>query len=136
MKLENQVTSLELSKKLKELGFPQDSLFYWFNPYFRKCSDSEYKLEQGQGSQKDISSYTVAELGELLPSTIHINGMGNVPMWTGRNGYGEWLIEYHITFNPPVVEIIEKTEADCRAKMLIWLTGNGYIKPSSEEKNE
>ena len=29
MKLENQVVSLELAKKLKELGFEQKSLFYW-----------------------------------------------------------------------------------------------------------
>ena len=29
MKLEDQVCSLELAKKLKELGVKQDSLFYW-----------------------------------------------------------------------------------------------------------
>lgn len=29
MKIEQQVVSLELAKQLKELGVPQDSLFYW-----------------------------------------------------------------------------------------------------------
>jgi hypothetical protein len=29
MPLENQVVSLELAKKLKELGMKQESLFYW-----------------------------------------------------------------------------------------------------------
>lgn len=29
MKLEDQVVSLELAKKLKELGYKQESLFYW-----------------------------------------------------------------------------------------------------------
>ena len=38
MKLEDQVCSLELSKRLKELGVKQDSLWYWnakegYTPY-------------------------------------------------------------------------------------------------------
>ena len=32
MKLEDQVCSLESARRLKELGFKQDSLFYWQRP--------------------------------------------------------------------------------------------------------
>lgn len=32
-KLIDHITSLELSKKLKELGFPQNSLFYWVKTF-------------------------------------------------------------------------------------------------------
>ena len=49
MKLKQQVTSLKLSKKLKELGVEQNSIFYWNNT---RCS---------------------SELGEMLPKIISNN---------------------------------------------------------------
>lgn len=76
MKLEQQVCSLELSKKLKELGVKQESLFYWSN-----CCEKEFTLEcslwhdietweWGNGHtlenvETKYSAFTVAELGEI-----------------------------------------------------------------------
>ena len=34
MKLEDQVPSLELCKKLKELGYPQEGYFRWEREYY------------------------------------------------------------------------------------------------------
>ena len=71
MNLEDQVCSLELAQKLKELGFKQESLFYWV-----KLSEKKSKLkkrEWGLANEGEflkkcdyISAYTVAELGIWL----------------------------------------------------------------------
>lgn len=89
MKLENQLTSLEPSKRLKELGFKQESLFYW-----QKWTQSDWKLSyhkdfdginhkgqvevDGLEIIRDIandtddacSAYTIAELGKMLKPEI------------------------------------------------------------------
>ena len=80
MKLESQVCSLELAKRLKELNCKQESLWWWYkNPrtqYKIGLSHSEYIFELlphslialAKTSYKRYSAFTVAELGEMLPS--------------------------------------------------------------------
>jgi hypothetical protein len=77
MKLGWQVCSLELAKRLKELGAPQDSLFYWLGPksiglprQVRPAPFVDYCVNI------DIhpiiaSAFTVAELGAMLPKNLH-----------------------------------------------------------------
>src|SRR5207237_834898 len=67
MQLEEQVVSLELAKKLEELGVKQVSYFYWI----RRKPFNDYSL--GTDVYKETtfySAFSVAELGELLPSSI------------------------------------------------------------------
>lgn len=79
MKLEKQVCSLELAKKLKELGVKQESIFYWTRSYTRKTgvfqADSKYYLAYSKNkkyyAEYECSAFTVAELGELLPPCYH-----------------------------------------------------------------
>ena len=77
MKLENQLTTLETSKKLKELGVKQESLYWWYQVYAESISmkDAEegkkvkmkWILEPlNRSGNAEISAYTVAELGEML----------------------------------------------------------------------
>lgn len=179
MNLEQQVVSLDLAKQLKELGVPQESLFYWvkgrmdygyegewdieesenwfifdhvvnhtfrdfdFSPYVGSMgeTDEEYlawekrKNEAIVKMKNDVcSSYTVAELGEMLPRHIDVYSDADpvvslnlyVSKWT--NG---WLVEYlsvgGIRFMIHAVEA--QNEADARAKMLIWLIENNYLDP-------
>jgi len=63
MKLKDQVTSLELSKKLKELGAEQKSLWYWDN---HEGLDQGFILTQEAETEEFYSAFTVAELGEML----------------------------------------------------------------------
>ena len=59
--LEKQVCSLELAKKLKELGVRQESIFYW------EKRDGWELVDDPYDDQFELySAFTVAELGELL----------------------------------------------------------------------
>jgi len=81
MKLENQVCSLELAKKLKELGVKQESLFYWrYNDGMDEWFIDEWD-EFGPGKEfisslKATSAFTVAELLEMLkePVLVPVDG--------------------------------------------------------------
>ena len=100
MKLEQQVTSRELSEKLRDLGVKQESIFYWTHftgngdgyffaygtediEYGEKCngypSIGDYipvhtSPEKGNIAirYKMCSAFTVAELGEMLPVRDYI----------------------------------------------------------------
>lgn len=116
MNIEEQVINLDLAKRLKELGVKQDSLFYWeyidenaygvkFFPYCTPINNSVFI---------HYSAFTVAELGQLLPCYHY-----------------ETIISLRfIGFHCPHFGISFKddTEANCRAKMLIYLIENGLIK--------
>lgn len=118
MKLTDQVCSLELAKRLKELGVRQESAFYWvFNPF----GDKNYKLSffgcKVQSDNFDIvSAFTVAELGEMLPR-------------------GFWLVTFFHSLEIQVSDMAisnvkqAETEANARAKMLIHLIEKGIVNP-------
>lgn len=63
----DQVTPLYLATKLRDLGVPQNSTFYWHqNP----ITDTWELLFQGKKDKTDIAAFTVTELGWLLPKMI------------------------------------------------------------------
>ena len=116
MKLEQQVCSPSLAKKLKALGVQQDSYLYW-----GQYSTTEWRIvnplwRATDKNSNDVSAFTVAELGEMLPSmTISYH-----------KAIGEWTCK---TMNEKVPEItMEMTEADARAQMLIYLIKHKIIK--------
>ena len=125
MKLEQQVVSLELAKQLKESGVKQDSLFYWYGngvtTEFRVVSEEwlhQPRLETSDLKQK-VSAFTVAELGEMLPK-----GIKSYRFYTAKYDT-EWECWYADTVSNNRLRIVMNqyggTEADARAKMLIWL---------------
>lgn len=119
MKLESQVTSLELSKRLKELGVKQESLFYWTKPHYEDnlpfvCWYEE-KFVNGTKNWEQYSAFTVAELGEKLE--------GLTMPYQVKNAGGYWYLNI-----PQIHEMGVKTEADARAKMLVYLLENNLIK--------
>ena len=121
--LEKQVTSLKLSRRLKELKCQQDSLWYWGERTFDVGNDIISKSRLRSSAWKEnCSAFTVAELGEMLPSSLKTDyGSWNYLQITKAGNTKEWLIAY---FHD---EIRGSTEADARAKMLIYLIENKHM---------
>lgn len=139
MKLEQQVVSLELAKKLKELGVKQESLFVWvdkfpiFNPEIeRLVSIREFKdrlavsflSEEARHLVKTYSAFTVAELGEMLPWMV-CKTPPFLYLRCEKDHHG-WVVQYQFMNEEPFEEA-EDTEADARAKMLLYLLENKLI---------
>jgi hypothetical protein len=134
MKLEEQVVSLKQAQTMKQLGFPQQSAFYWYyleaehptKPGERvsskpKLVDKHYRDEAVNGAYERedafLSAYTVPELGEMLVETRDV-------------------IESISIFDPHVKQVgkliaaihkLEEHEATNRARLLIYLRKNKLI---------
>lgn len=130
IKPEDQVTSPEPSKKLKELGVKQESLFYWVgtndkNHKLKYTDDVEYK---GEGWFV-YSAFTVAELGEMLDG-VHVK-------WFPHDNIQDQflVLEFYLNeirlVNNKTGKIqhraIAATEANARAQMLVYLIENKLI---------
>ena len=122
MKLEEQVCSLDIAKRLKELGVKQESYLWWdINgelTHFGDGENSDYAVER---------AYSVAELGEMLPEQYF-----SFKCHTEVEGDGIWSCA---GARMPEFEFYEgqwvtaDTEANARAKMLIHLIEQGIVKP-------
>jgi hypothetical protein len=117
MKLENQVCSLELAKRLKELGVKQESLFYHDNTLKKVAWTGNIYLAPVDFGMRYVSAFTVAELGEMLKKyemeCIWFEEQEQWGCYQTCDGY-----EPHYA----------DTEADARARMLIYLLENGLLK--------
>jgi len=115
-------TSYELSKKLKEIGIPQTGYFIWrimFKNYI-----SYNRKDQLTPIETDVDSFTAAELAIYLPDNISVDGI------TFHLTLDKWSIKYGIDFHLPKVNSIifdNDSEANLRAKMIIWLFENKHI---------
>ena len=130
MNLEQQVCSLELAKLLKELGVKQESAFWWEQTKLagRNIWSKEWALQFNNYSEpynKDhiVSAFTAVELGDMLPITIDAGTAGkgissellSIHKGTFEKGDRWQVMYYDVNFCNAV------TEADARAKMLIYL---------------
>ena len=141
MKIEDQVCSLELAKRLRALGVKQESQWYYRrhkereNPEYERIYPPslipiDYPLDTRDGDyylpgEYDISAFTVAELGEKLSLAHYSFRSGNV--WDESR----WECSYGNSNSH-----IANTEADARAKLLIYLIENELIKQAEGEANK
>ena len=140
--IEWQVSNLELSQKLKELGVKQESLYFHIKDESEKIDRvhpaneiiQEYEVDEEYGSKYPtplcvlneeswsdwkeqsniVSAYTVAELGEMLPEMTR--------SWNISNN---WLCVSDLSVSCTSKQ--SDTEADARALMLIYLLENELI---------
>jgi hypothetical protein len=112
MNLADQVTNLQLSKRLKELGVKQEGLFAW--GYNDDRSDyGIYTKRDIHFMGEDCIAFTVAEIGEMLP-------------------YYSYEIVKSFRFYDFICDHLDlkfkaDTEADARAKCLVMLIENKLI---------
>lgn len=130
MELEKQVVSLELSRMLKELGVKQESLYYWVKEKRKWVPKHNHGV-----TPISPSAFAVAELGEMLPKQVfnvytakaaHNARQGKVvadrTFWCWRYKEKERASSIH-----DMDEFFAETEADARAKMLIYLLENNLL---------
>lgn len=122
--IEHHVTTLALSKRLKELGVPQNSYFYWINPFGDWEVSHPIVGDKFPKRYEDrtYSAYLSSELGELMKTL-------------------PWLLpEYRINSQSWDIELRHEewvegdTEANARASMLIYLLEHHIIDISQLQK--
>lgn len=122
MKLESQVCSLKLANRLRELGVLQESYFYWATPAIGTVAKLEPKHVKSKSAQwaKWPSAFSVGELGEMLPEEYitRKNPEGG--------GWQAWELEEGL-YDKSGGHILGKTEADARAKVVIYLIENKIV---------
>ena len=111
MKLEDQVVSPLLAKRLEELEVKRESYFYWYGGNVLRENQLTQELRR---HQPPVSAYTVAELGEMLPEKVCFRNYQKRSNNAWRMNFGD-------------VEFGAQTEADMKAKMLIYLLENKLI---------
>ncbi len=126
MKLEQQVCSIELAKRLKELGVKQESFCWWHKDRLGSYELTQYTPStNARKTDEFYSAFTVAELGdmELLKKfqcyTKFVNSSPDM----------RWICIPHIGYEHQYGD----TEADARAKMLIYLLEEKFITPPNNQ---
>lgn len=122
MKLEQQVCSIEPAKRLKELEVKQESIYFY--------DEDGVLLHKGSYAKEKTSAFLVSELSQFLPKNENIvtmlftNGnaqiaiQGNIELEEGLGT--QWGAAGHCIG-------MDCTEADARAKMLVYLLENKLI---------
>jgi hypothetical protein len=120
--LEQKVTSLELSKQLYEAGIVVNSEFWWDA---KRNIIISGKPEWVNEVTTCIPAPLSSELGELLPERYHTwkglpEGLSEGDKW--------WCVQFsEPEFEADNFEFSADTEADARAKMLLFLKEKGLI---------
>lgn len=119
MKIENQVSSLEQAKKLKELGISQRPLWQW---KVNNIQTVVVETPMAAWIEKYVppvgneyyAAFTVAELGQMLNVTVD----GVLPENHNNREVTAWFTNNAMNY---------QTEADLRAGILIYLLLIGQV---------
>jgi hypothetical protein len=127
--LKDIVTNLELSKKLKEKGFPQeDGLFYWW------IGKKKNYLEDKNWDGKPLSKYravTTEELLKELPEYIdNDEDTEKLDPFSLEISRSDWFYISYSSFDRILHTIKSSTMKFCDAlgQMYIWLADNKLLK--------
>lgn len=123
------LTSLELSKKLKEVGVKQQSMFVWYTN-----ADNAHPLYLGEDGMRPMEAKTYSaflsdELGKMLPLDDKFQGDTWLDFYRYHNGFGVQLETLNRDTSIQILHSVHATtEADARGQMLLYLITNGFLK--------
>ena len=129
----NLTTSLELSQKLKENGFPQSTMFYYSKPYDIHVY-AVFKEIQTGSSFPPIAAPLADEIARELPFYVE-----KIPKYEdekkkhylscSKNEDGGWTVEYTYYYYEPSDSFKETgdTLANAMARTWLYLKVNGLI---------
>lgn len=127
MNLKDQVSSIELSKRLKELGVKQKSIFYWVRVGLNVVTCEENWKVEGLIHNLEvmppnyISAFTVAELGNILPRIILYKGVSGF-LQIYKSVDDDWICDYSSYLGKSLFKSsLNESESNARAEMLIYL---------------
>ncbi len=123
MTLTDICTSLTISKSIKDLGFERESLFYYFkNKTNGKVFIAQnYEIMHPEECKKICSTYTVGELGEILPFENSTHRLFNEKEFWCVEDLNEDCEECGEKIVNIIKETRSDTEANARGLMLIHL---------------
>jgi hypothetical protein len=135
MKIENIVTSLEISKKLVEIGIYKKSFFYW-DYENNSCYALKFITRHITTEFNSYAAFTASELLSLLPDSIivfskeHNEPLGNFRLGIIKVDDKKYVANYAEPV--PDFSMLLKHEHDenlsnCLAKLLIGLIENGFL---------
>ena len=127
-----QVCSPAMAQKLKEVGVPQDSIWYWVASSRGKYPllfTAEEIAEMPLFRMVAVSAFTVGELGDLLPSSIEQND--EVLRLLCEKSSRGFTVAYVLARGEKQNRIERKasSEAEARAQMLLSLIENNLYTP-------
>lgn len=127
--IDQHVTSLEISKRMKELGFEQKSIFaYAISGDEDDKEVVELIMTPGTYSATFYSAYLSSEMGEILPGNIDGDIFVTQKGMLGRLWYCS-MKTHNIDKDGLSTKHQENADTECNARglMLIYLRENGII---------
>lgn len=106
------------------MGVKQNACFYW-NPWDDGSASLQKMMtsDLGDTHENAVSAFTVSELGEMLPD-FYCSYKYNLP---GSKSTLYECVDIRITEDTLGKGELALTEADARAKCLIYLLENGLV---------
>lgn len=140
MKLEDQIVSLVLAKKLQDISVTKESWFYWVKMSNDNSAIHSFKDIWTHGATDKIiaPAYTVAELWEMLPGSFYSEDYKKAYYLASEKMEDEdvpYIISYEdnngdvyfANYPENPARLYHWKEADLRAEMLIYLIENNLI---------
>ena len=110
----NHYPSLELCKKLKEIGFPETEHSFNHRAWPEHCYWLIVDCE---------IMPSVMEMLDVMPELLHLwPWKNNIPLRI----YWKNCVSYHETFNAPIKEF-KNTLPNALAEMILWLVENNHL---------